>query len=56
VLLDGRLGDPQHVRDPGIRAAFGHQSEHLPLARRQDVERVQRAARGNELLYECGVK
>ena len=55
MLLDGRLGDPQRVRDTRVRAALGHQREHLPLARRQDVERVAHAARGNELLDERGI-
>ena len=55
MLLDGRLGDPQRVRNTRVRAALCHQGEHLPLARRQDVERVPHAACGNELLYERGI-
>jgi signal transduction histidine kinase len=40
------------VRNPGIRASLGHQREHLPLPRREVVERVARAARRYELLHE----
>src|SRR6185312_2831954 len=52
VLLDGRRGDPQRVRNTRVRAALRHQGKHLPLARREDVKRVPRAACGNELLNE----
>ena len=52
MLLDRRLGDPQRVRDAGIRASFRHQREHLPLPRREYVEWVVSTASGHELLHE----
>ena len=35
VLLDPAEGDHESLRDGGVRAALGHQPEHLPLARGQ---------------------
>jgi RNA polymerase-binding transcription factor DksA len=40
VLLDGALGDEEPLGDRSVRAAFGHQREHLPLALCQVVDRV----------------
>ena len=34
VLLDGALGDDELLGDRVVRAALGHQPEHLALARR----------------------
>ena len=52
VLLDGPLRHPQQSADACVGPAFRHQLEHLALARRQDVERVVRPARGDQLLNE----
>jgi hypothetical protein len=54
VLLDRPLGDPELMGNAGVRATLGHEREHLPLSRRKDVERVFRAAGGDELLHEAG--
>jgi hypothetical protein len=40
VLLDGALGDEEPLGNRSVRAAFGHQREHLPLALCQVVDRV----------------
>ena len=45
VLLDGALGDDEGPGDAGVRAALGHQPEHLALARREPVVRA-RSGRG----------
>ena len=55
VLLDRSFGHPQLARDAGVRAAFGHQREHLALARGEALERVVDAPRGYQLLDERGV-
>ena len=55
VLFDRSLGDPELTRNAGVRAALGHQREHLALAPRQDVERVFDTAGGDELLDEHGI-
>ena len=52
MLLDRSLGDPELMGDAGVRAALGHEREHLALARREDVERVVGATGGDELLDE----
>ena len=44
VLLDGVRRDDEHLGDALVRAALGHQLEHLALARRQRVQRVVAAA------------
>src|SRR5215210_4815976 len=40
VLLYGTLRDDEALCDGVVRLSFGHQLEHLALARRQRVERV----------------
>ena len=40
VLLHGPFGDPETVRDAGIRSAFGHECEDLPLPGGELGERV----------------
>jgi hypothetical protein len=40
VSLDRALCDPESSCDAGVRASLRHQSEHLTLARRQNVERI----------------
>jgi putative ABC transport system permease protein len=47
VLGHGRLGDHQGAGDRGVRAALGHQRQHLALARREPAQRV--AAAGQQL-------
>src|SRR4051812_19721846 len=49
------LRDPQTTRDAGVRAALGHEREHLALARREHVERVLDPPGGDELLHERGI-
>ena len=44
VLLDGVRGDDERLGDAAVRAALGHQLEHLALARRERLERVVAAA------------
>ena len=44
VLLDRVRGDDELLGDALVRAALGHQLEHLALARREAVERVVAAA------------
>src|SRR5258708_32924029 len=55
VLLDRSFGYPELAADAGIGAAFGHEGEHLTLARGEDVQRIVAAAGGDELLDEGGV-
>jgi PAS domain S-box-containing protein len=50
VLLDGSLGDPQAAGDPGVRAAFGHQGQHLLLARTEALQGVVVPRRGDQFL------
>ena len=44
VLLDGVRRDDELLGDALVRAALGHQLEHLALARREGVERIVAAA------------
>src|SRR5215213_8908144 len=55
VLLDGALGDEQALRDPRVREALRHQSEHVTLARRELVVRVAPRPR-HELRDDLGVE
>ena len=55
VLLDGPLGDDEPRGDRAVRAALGHQREHLTLARAEIVERVAAAGAGEELADHLGV-
>ena len=56
VLLDRAQGDEEPLRDRLVRAALGHQLEHLALARRQLGERVVLAAAADELRDDLGVE
>src|SRR5205823_8550246 len=49
VLLHGPFGDHQALRNPLLRAALGHQLEHLALARGHACERGVGAAATEEL-------
>ncbi len=50
VLLDRPLGDhDETLGDALVRAALGHELEHLALARRQVGERIVAAAPADEL-------
>jgi hypothetical protein len=51
VLLDGAKRDEEPLRDRLVRAALGHQLEHLSLARRQLVERVVSPLAADELAH-----
>ena len=55
VLLDRALGDDQRLGDRGVRAALGHQPEHLALARGELVERAV-VARAEQLGDGLGVE
>ena len=56
MLLDRPLGDDEPRGDRGVRAALGHQREHLALARAEPVERVAAAGAGEELADDLGVE
>ncbi len=49
MLLDGAGRDEEPVRDGLIRAALGHQLEHLALARREERERIVLARAAEQL-------
>ena len=55
VLLDRGGRDHQHLRDALVRAPFGHQLEHLALARRELVEGALLALAAEELLDDLRV-
>ena len=44
MLLDGVRRDDEHLGDALVRAALGHQLQHLALARREGLERIVAAA------------
>jgi hypothetical protein len=48
VGLDGLLGDEQALGDAQVGAPFGHQRQHLALARRQRVESIARSRPADE--------
>jgi hypothetical protein len=50
VLLDRPLRHPDLTGDARVGTPLGHQREDLALPRREVVERIVRATRGNELL------
>jgi EmrB/QacA subfamily drug resistance transporter len=52
VLFHGPLGHPELAANAGVRQAFGHQRQHLALARRQRIQRVIGAPGRDELLDE----
>ncbi len=56
VLLDRAWRDEEPVGDRLVRAALGHELEHLALARRQERERVVPAASAEELGDDGGVE
>ena len=56
VLLDRALGDDEPLADRLVRAALGHQLEHLALARGELVERVVAAAPADEQRDDLGVE
>ena len=56
VLLDRALGDDQRLGDRRVRAALGHQAEHLALARGQRVERILAAAAAEQQRHDLRVE
>ncbi len=52
MLLDGTLGDPQSLRNPGVRSSLRHQLQHLTLPSRQSLEPVLAAPHPHELLHD----
>jgi hypothetical protein len=58
VLLHGAFRDDKRFCDGVVRAAFGHQAEHLALARRDARQRVGSALAAqqprDDLRVECG--
>ena len=55
VLLDRSLGEPELTGDAGVRAALGHERQHLAFARREDGERVVAASSLDQRLHETRV-
>src|SRR5262245_57394336 len=56
VLLDRTGRDEETLPDRLVRAALGHQLEHLALSRRERCERVARATAPDELGDDEGVE
>ena len=56
VLLDRAWRDEEPVGDRLVRAALGHELEHLALARSQERERVVPATSAEELGHDRGVE
>ncbi len=56
VLLDRADGEHELLGDAGVRAALGHQPEHLELARRQPLERAACASPREELRDDLGIE
>src|SRR5262249_9787638 len=56
VLLDRADGEHERMRDPCVRAALGHQRQHLALARRELRQRAVVLTLGDELRYHVWVQ
>jgi hypothetical protein len=56
VLLDRVRGDHQHLGDALVRAALGHQPQHLALARRQSLQRIVAALAAEHVRDDGGVE
>src|SRR5581483_12445236 len=55
VLLDGADGEDERARDSRVRAALGHELEHLALACGERLERL-RATVPDQLRHDLGIK
>ena len=55
MLLDRSLGEPELTGDAGVRAALGHQRQHLAFACREDRERVVASSNLDQCLHETRV-
>ena len=55
VFLDGSLGEPELTGDAGVRAALGHQCQHLAFACGEGGEGVVAASDPDQCLHEPGV-
>src|SRR5207244_12866010 len=55
VLLDRSLGEPELAGDAGVRAALGHQRQHLALAPSEVRERVIAPPRLDQRLHETWI-
>jgi hypothetical protein len=55
VRLDGLRADDELLADPAVRQPFGHQRQHLALARRELAERIVLASPPEELADDLGI-
>jgi EmrB/QacA subfamily drug resistance transporter len=56
VLLDRALGDVERSGDGVVGAAFSHEGENLPFARRKRVEPLVAPAAGEKLAHHFGIE
>ena len=56
MLLHRTDGEDELLRDAGVGAVLGHQTEHLTLARRQAVERIVRPPAREEQRYDFRIE